>query len=441
MKNIKSNNLVLHYLDIRLSEKLQKTAQSTGFRGRHVEVKTANGKSYLTALALVDIDSIQASHSETGAENKLYPQELQPRDRSRHSSIAWVQKTAQNIDYDSLGRSRRADTGAPIVGEDMAVESGNGRTMALKLAYAQGKAEQYKHDLLEDAEYLGFSRSEVLAIQKPVLVRIRTSSNMRERIEFAIAANQDDKLSQTATERALSDAKWLDDHVVSLFSPSENGDFMAASNHKFLAAFLAKLGDTEAAQYLDKNGYFTQAFVVRVRQALFAKAYDDERLLEMMADQTKPDLQNMINALAVSAVKFIEAKSLSVVSQAQVEDVSANIVDGMQASMNDELMAAINEASDAIVSAQRQGQDVGEFLKQQGLFGDLSEGVAEIALFVSQNSRSVKKMAKFFGALAKYIEKNEIEGQSFGLFGEPQPVSVADAVGFALSEVDTVGTR
>ncbi|MCF7999953.1 MAG: hypothetical protein K9L25_13040, partial [Methylovulum sp.] len=48
-------------------------------------------------------------------ENPEYPYELQPRDRKRAESVAWVLKTAKNLDVDSLGKTRRADSGAPII--------------------------------------------------------------------------------------------------------------------------------------------------------------------------------------------------------------------------------------------------------------------------------------------------------------------------------------
>ncbi len=101
---------------------------------------------------------------------------------------------------------------------------------------------------------------------------------------------------------------------------------LALSNRKFLGKFAEKLGSTESAQYIDSNNQYTQSFVLRVRQAIFAKAYADERLLEMMADHSKPELQNMINDLAISAPKFIQAKAVSKSVSGQLDDVTGRIV-------------------------------------------------------------------------------------------------------------------
>ena len=277
-------------------------------KGRTNNVKTAKGTKLATVFALVYASEVIASHTATGALNPKYPQELQPRDRGRDTSVAWVSKTANDLDPDSLGKTRRVDTGSPIVGDDLVVESGNGRTMAIQLAYERGTAEEYREWLIEEAEYFGFKPEQVEAFDKPMLVRVRTTAIDRE--QFAIEANQDDKLSLTATERAKTDAKRIDDNMMMLFAPNENGDLMSSSNIKFLSAFMAKLGDSETAQYLDKSGQFTQSFVTRVKQAIFAKAYNDDRLLEMMADQSKPELQNMINALTIASPKFIKAKAV-----------------------------------------------------------------------------------------------------------------------------------
>lgn len=403
------------------------TKSLTGLlRGRTNNVKTAKGEKISTVFALIDIDQVIASHTATGAENPNYPQELQPRDRSRESSQAWVQKTANDLDPESLGRSGRADTGAPITGDDLVVESGNGRTMAIKLAYERGTADEYKQWLIDEADYFGFSSEQIQTIAQPILIRIRNTEI--DRAQFAIDANQDDKLSFTATERAKADAKRLDENLLALFNPSEDGDLLAVSNQKFIQGFLNKLGDTEAAQYTTKDKKPTQALINRIKAAIFSKAYNDDRLLEMMADHTKPDLQNMLNALGVAAPKFIEAQAIS---RGNVQDISDQIVDGMEQAIDQRVANAIIDAANTILSAKQNDQDIVEFVKQQGLFEDLGEGVAELAVFLAKNSRSSKKMSMLFKALAEFAEKQALDSSNVGLFGEPEPVSVKYAIQYA----------
>lgn len=400
-------------------------------KGRSNNVKTAKGTKVSTVFAVLEADKIIASHTATGAENPNYPQELQPRDRSRESSQAWVQKTSNTLDPESLGRSGRADTGAPIVGDDLVVESGNGRTMAIQLAYERGNADEYKQWLIDEAEYFGFNAETITQFNQPILVRIRTSEV--DRVQFTVEANQDDKLSFSATERAKSDAKRLDENLLSLFMPGDDGDLLTVANQKFIQGFLKSLGETEAAQYITKEGKPTQALVTRIKAAIFSKAYNDDRLLEMMADQTKPDLQNMLNALGAAAPKFIEAQS---VSRGNVQDVSSSIVDGIEQALDKQVANAIIDAANTILAAKHNDQDIAEFMKQQGLFGDLGEGVPELAIFLSKNSRSAKKMSLLFKAMAEFAEKQALDQQNIGLFGDPEPVSIKDAIDYAVNIIE-----
>ena len=58
----------------------------------------------------------------------------------------------------------------------------------------------------------------------------------------------------------------------------------------------------------------------------------------MMADHTKPDLQNMLNALGVAAPKFIEAQAIS---RGNVQDISDQIVDGMEQAIDQRVANAL----------------------------------------------------------------------------------------------------
>lgn len=403
--------------------------QNKIIEGRQNKVKTAKGTRLDTNLAVVDAKDLIASHDALGNANPDYPQALQPRDRSRQSSQQQIHSIANDLDPDSLGRSNRADSGAPIIGPDRVVESGNGRTIAIKLAYQQGKADDYKDWILENAEYFGVSQAQIEGMEQPVLVRVRKTEI--DRAQFAVEANQDDKLSYSATERAKTDAKRISGALLDLFSPGENGDLLAASNLKFIQAFLRSLGEHEAAQYTTTDGKPTQALIVRIKSALFSKAYNDDRLLEMVADQTKPDLQNILNALSVSAPKFIEAQAANQLTKGHIEDVSTSIVDSIEKSLDVRIVNAILDATNVIQKANQSNQNIAEYVDQLGLFGDYGEGVPELAVFISNNNRSAKKLSIAFKAMAEFAERNAVDSQNFGLFGEPEPVNIKDAVAYA----------
>lgn len=232
--------------------------------GRANTVKTARGTKVETGFTVLEADQLIVSHDRDGNPNPDYPAELQPRDRTRTTSQAWVQKTAKTLDPDSLGRTSRADSGAPIIGSDRVVESGNGRTMAIIEAYRQGTAEEYRAWLLEEAEHLGLDPERIRAMKAPVLVRVRTSDV--DRRSFAVEANQDDKLAMTGTEKAKADADRLDMALLSKLG--DEGDLLAAGNRDFVKGFLASLGDAEAAQYITSTGQPTGALMARICQSL-----------------------------------------------------------------------------------------------------------------------------------------------------------------------------
>lgn len=398
--------------------------------GRTNPVKTAKGTKLNTQFAVVEADRLIVSHDANGKENPNFPQELQPRDRARETSQAWVQKVAANLDPDSLGRTSRADSGAPIVGSDAVVESGNGRTMAIKLAYERGTADEYRQWLIDDAEYFGLDADQIKGMQSPVLVRVRTSDTDRQ--VFVVEANQDDKLTLTATEQARSDAKRLDDQLLGLFAPGEDGDLLTSANQRFIQGFLKSLGETEAAQYMTTDGKPTKGLVDRIKAAIFSKAYNDDRLLEMMADQTKPEIQNVLNALGVAAPRFIEAQGFGRVA---TESVSEQMIDGIEQSLDQRVVDAVVKATNTLLAAKANNQDIAEYVKQQGLFEDIDEGVAALAVFLAKNGRSAKRMAIAFKAMATFVKNDALDQQNGGLFGEPQPPSMVDVVAAANREL------
>ncbi|MEY2875840.1 MAG: hypothetical protein RLZZ373_3211 [Pseudomonadota bacterium] len=400
--------------------------------GKENEVKTAKGTKVMTGFTVIEAARLITSNDpETGNTNPDYPAELQPRDRKRETSRAWVIKTAADLDPDQLGKTRRADTGAPIIGRDRVVESGNGRCMAILLAYKKGTADEYRQWLTDEAESFGVKASRVQGMVHPVLVRVRTSEIDRK--AFTVEANQDDKLSMTATEKAKADADRLDDATIALMT--ENGDLTAQENIPFLSAFLRSLGDAEAAQYSTSDGKPTSTLIARVQAAIFAKAYNDERLLELTADVAKPEIANIVKALNHAAPEFIQAAALD---PKAAKGATGKLVDGVEQSLNAKAVEALLGAAGVIRQAKEAGQTVDEFVKQSGLFGDIDPDVAAMAVFISKNNRSAARMGAAFKAMAVFIKAEILKGQTTDMFGDSQPVAFADIVAAANRELERV---
>lgn len=395
--------------------------------GRENTVKTAKGTKVVTGFKVIDAKNLIISHESDGTANPDYPSELQPRDRARATSQAWVQKTARNLDPDSLGRTNRADSGAPIVGKDRVVESGNGRAMAIREAYRIGQADEYRQWLLEHADYFKVSASKIESMKAPVLVRVRVSAV--DRAEFAVEANQDDKLAMTATEKARSDAKRLD---TAMMAKLADGDLTSAANRDFVSAFLQSLGDAEAAQYMTTDGRPTASLVNRVQAALFAGAYSDDRLLELTADSSKPEIANIVSALNMAAPDFMRAKELDAVG---AEAAGEKVTDSLELSLDQEAVNAIINATNVLRKAKDSGMGLDEFLRQSDMFGDVDPSVAAMAMFISKNNRSAKRLGAAFKAMAQFVESEARRKQTAGLFGD-EPATFADIVKAANAELE-----
>ncbi|MGO2878513.1 MAG: hypothetical protein ACTIDT_01015 [Halomonas sp.] len=392
-------------------------------------VKTAKGTEVQTGFTVVEASELIASHDINGDPNPAFPEELQPRDRGRDASIAWVKKTARQLDPDSLGRTRRADTGAPIVGPDRVVESGNGRTMAIQEAYRSGSADEYREWLEEEAHHYNLDTGRIKAMKAPVLVRVRTSQI--DRREFAVEANQDDKLSMTGTEKARADADRLDEALISKLT--DDGNLLSAANRDFISGFLQSLGDTEAAQYMTTDGNPTGALIARVQAAIFSKAYNDDRLLELTADASKPEVANVISALNVSAPEFIRAQAAD---QAGTDALTSQIVDSVETSLNEQAIQAIIEATNLVRQAKANGASVEEVISQLGLFGDIPPATAAMAMFINQNNRSGKRLGVAFRAMAEFVRKEAERGQTVDMFGESQKATLEQIIAAANLELD-----
>lgn len=389
--------------------------------GADNEVKTAKGTKVVTGFMVVEASSLIISHDEQGNANPDYPAELQPRDRSRDTSQAQIARIARNLDPDMLGRTRVAYQGAPIVGKDGVVESGNGRAMAITLAYQLGKADEYRAWLLEVADMYGLDKAKIEAMQQPVLVRVRKTDI--DRVRFAMESNQSDMLAMTGTEKAKSDANRLTDAVIGRLSI--DGDLTAASNRDFIMAFLQSLGDDETAGLLTTSGQPTKQLYDRAQAAIFAKAYNDDRLLELMADDSKPEIGNIIKSLNQAARPFIRARAIS---DKVAHDSTQKLGDAIEMSLDQQAVDAIVKATEMLKKAKDSGMAIEELVKQGDMFGDTDPVVAQMALFIKANNRSAARMGVAFEAMAAFV-LNELENRlNNSLFVDDPLIDMVDVL-------------
>ena len=99
-------------------------------RGREVPIK----------YGLIEMNDLVTSHGDDLERNGAYPAELQPRERERAGAHARNLQLEKELNPKLLMGDVNAAAGAPIVSPGGVVESGNGRTIALRRSAATGTA-------------------------------------------------------------------------------------------------------------------------------------------------------------------------------------------------------------------------------------------------------------------------------------------------------------
>lgn len=265
-----------------------------GVRAGGERVFTASGASVDVQYQVRELADLVVSHNADLRVNTAFPAELQPRDRTRAASGAQIADIAANLQPEMLGRSATADAGAPIVGPDNVVESGNARMLALKQAYSLGLpgGERYR-------AYLESQGFDVAGMKEPVLVRSRvTELAPKDRARFTAEANQRQTGEMGSAERARGDAGMLDERSFGLLTTS---DVHAPSNRAFVRAFVAKLPSAEASGMMTAEGHLSQAGGQRIRNAVLARAYGDADLVARLIEQPDSELGALGQALITTA--------------------------------------------------------------------------------------------------------------------------------------------
>ncbi len=380
--------------------------------GTRATLHTPKGKPVEVQYRLMESGDLVASHEFDGTVNRHYPQELQPRDRSKSTYQVQVRQIANNPEGRRLGASPETDRGAPIV-RDGIVESGNGRTIGLQQAYRQGSADAYREWLMEHAEDFGISPDEVAAMSQPVLVRERlTEMSEAERRDFVVDSNTDAKMANSASEDANVDAGKLDDKLMGMLNIPEGGDLLAMSNEPFLNAFARAIGENTLNQYKDDRGRWNDAYRRRVSAAIFAYGYDNASLLKAATGDSDQVGKNLIGALMNNAGKMAELRSAMPEHAADLSNILAEGVTVMS-------------------DARRNHQAISEIVNQGDMVsGGISRAGGAMAEMLADASRSAKRMTETIGAILDMLNHAaKHAGQPDLLTGKPSdPISVEEAI-------------
>lgn len=364
-------------------------------------VFTASGRAVDVEFEVVEAKSLITSHGQDLRENAAYIKELQPRQRERAASEAQVQEIAANLEPDRLGSGSEAGSGAPIVGPDNVVESGNGRTLSIQRAYEQdlGTAKKYR-------TWLGKQGYNVSKFEQPVLVRRRiTGMNNDERIAFAREANQSVTLTMGAAERAMSDAGL----IAGKFDLYKGGEIDTAANRDFVRSFVKELPSSERGEILSESGQLSQAGKRRIEGALLARAYNDADLIHKLTESKDNNIKSIGGALLDTAAAWAQMR----------ERAAAGLID-QKMDVTADLLAAVH----MVEHARAKGVKVFDIASQGDLMGGGLTDTARAFLasmyrdpnFMRPLSR--KALAERLGG---YVDEANKTRPGANMFGEMAP--------------------
>lgn len=336
---------------------------------------------------LADVSQLITSHDDTLRLNPAFPQELQPRDRTRMSSEAQITKISNDIKPEFLAESPKASDGAPIVGSDAVVESGNARTIALRRAYANGKADHYRAWLRQNAERFGLKPADIDAIKQPMLVR--EGLGKYDRAEFARQANESPVSSMAETEVAQADAKKLPD--LEGLVTNDDGSINPTQSAEFIRQFMRYVASpNEHNQLMTGDGRLSQRGAARIRNAIFSKAYGDSDIVSLLTEATDGNVRNLLAGMLRAAPDVARVRTLLEAGARAGRDFVPDLVDAVRR------FGAAREAS----------QKVEQYLAQGSMFGgEAPPAVADLMRSLEKDSRAPTRIADMIRGLVAEIDQ------------------------------------
>lgn len=364
-------------------------------------VTTPSGREFEVRTKVVEADSLTTSNNADGSVNPDYPQELQPRDRGRSASIDQINDIAAKLNPRLLGESASATDGAPIVSAEGVVESGNGRTLAIRQAYARNPEVSDKY-----RAWLKSQGHDVDGMKAPVLVRERvTPMDTAELQAYTAEANERTTLAMSSTERAMADAKKIGG-ILHLY---RGGDVQGAANREFVRGFMSDVaGKSDRGTMMDGDGMLSQEGRRRIEAGLLAAAYGDANIVTDLFESGESDIKSIGGAL-------LDASGEWALMRQEARD--GTIPAGVDTTPH--LMEAVN----LVRRARSEGRPIFELVNQTDIFaGDLSQATkAFVSVFYRGDSLSrARGRDKVADALLSYTQQARAAQPGNNLFGEPE---------------------
>lgn len=174
--------------------------------------------------------------------------------------------------------------------------AGNGRIAGLQEAYRKVKATKYKEELTKALKEFGISRRAVKKMREPILVRVMDDADVKEGVgelsnrTGTLKLNPAEQAAQDARNVRLEEVEFIKDNGISVRSMDE---------------FVRRTPDKEGL--IDAEGKVIYDNVrQRMKSAIFAAAYPDNRLINrFIADDPKDkQVMDVLQAAAPEVVKL-----------------------------------------------------------------------------------------------------------------------------------------
>lgn len=395
--------------------------------GRTVKVHAStNDAGFDATYKIVPAGDITASHDMNYAVNDLYPAEYQPRDRNHPQMRGQVEKMTKGMKPELLAESQFVNEGAPVINNSGVVLNGNGRVMAVQKAYKgltdahKKSAKAYKDYLISIAPSLGIAPEKVQSVDHPILVRQAADDADTN----AIINSTEGGAKLGGAEQAKADADRLKLSTLEQFVDNGTGEFMNPSNREFRRAAASDVfSDAEGNSVFNEKGDLSPTGAFRIRNAIFAKAYNDNYLLTQLSEATDNNSKNIMNAMIAAAP--------------EVARVNEGIKNGALYPDYD-ISDVITKTAKTIMSLRNEGKPLPFHLQETDLFSQRGLEAERLVLeFIERNkfkSRTIADMYK--GACDRIFAIGSPKQSKLFDSKEAPRISLENIISNAIQEVE-----
>lgn len=343
----------------------------------------------------------------------------QNRDRDRAASEAQIMSIVGKFDPEQLGDDNYTDRGAPIIGPDGTIESGNGRVLAINRVFDERPeaAQAYR-------EYIESQGFDTKGIKRPILIRRRvTEMDDATLRNFITGSNSDTKQELSAPERATQDAS--DILTPEVFTSYMGGALTSQRNGDFVRKFIDAVPDGQRSTFMDDKGNLSTAGVARIENAMLARAFGNgspaaKRFLSKAMENTDNQTRTLTGALSEVAADWGK----------MTEAMQDGTVD-KQYDLTDKVLEAIG----LIADARAQGEKISDLFAQRDAFDQIDPLVEKIIRsFYDGNLRRAAGRSKVAGILRSYAELAREQRADADLFGNAAPPTVSDLYAAAIEQ-------